>query len=131
MRADTMNLRVSTLTQSDNAISNIRARNSELAKFQEQITSGLRVRRASDDPNTYPALAQARAAAKRLDSYAQTVADSTSVLNAGVSALQDVNNVLVRAREIALEAGNATTEGEPTSREALATELDGLISRAL
>ncbi len=126
-----MNLRVSSLTQSNNAVANIRARSSELAKFQEQISSGVRVARASDDPGSYPALAQARAAADRLTSYSQTVADATSVLNAGVNVLQDVNDVLVRARQIALEAGNATTEGEPTSREALATELDGMIGRAL
>lgn len=126
-----MNIRVSTLNQTNNAIANIQARNAQLVKYQDQISSGVRIARASDDPGSYPALAQARAAAKRLDSYTQTVGDATSVLNASVNALQDVNDVLVRARQIALEAGNATTEGEPTSREALATELDGLIGRAL
>jgi flagellar hook-associated protein 3 FlgL len=59
------------------------------------------------------------------------VADSTSVLNAGVSALQDVNDVLVRARQIAIEGADSTTGSDPTSREALAIELDGLITQAL
>lgn len=124
-----MNLRVTTQTQNNNAVFNIRQRSAELAKYQKQVTSGVRVDKASDDPGAYPALTIAKAASNRLATYSQTVSDATAVLNSGVSAIQDVNSVLVRAKQIALEASDASTQ--PDSREALATELDGLIERAL
>lgn len=124
-----MNLRVTTLTQNNNAVANIRLRSADLAKFQRQVTSGVRVEKASDDPSKYPALTLAKAASNRLATYAQTVGESTAVLNSAVSAIQDVNDALVRAKQIGLEGNDASTQ--PESREALATELDGLIARAL
>ncbi|QEG29864.1 flagellar hook-associated protein FlgL [Gemmata obscuriglobus] len=124
-----MNLRVTALTQNSNAIANIRLRSADLAKFYDQVSSGVRIEKASDDPSKYPALTEAKAASNRLKSYAGTVSESTAVLNSGVSTLQDVNDILVRAKNIALEANDASTQ--PESREALASEVDSLISRAL
>lgn len=124
-----MNLRVTTLSQNNSAIAYMRARSADLAKYQAQVTSGVRVTKASDDPSTYPALTEAKAASDRLKSYAQTVSDATAVLNSSMSVMQDVNDVLVRAKQIAIEGADSSTE--PASREALATELDGLITRAL
>jgi flagellar hook-associated protein 3 FlgL len=77
----------------------------------------------------YPALTEAKAAATRLKSYANTVGEATAVLNSGVSTIQDVNDILVRAKNIALQANDSSTT--PESREALATEVDSLLSRAL
>lgn len=126
-----MNVRVTALTQSNNSIANIRLRSAELAKYQNQTSTGLRVSKPSDDPGAFPALSQVKAASLRLGAYAQNVSDSTAVLNAGVSTLQDVNDALVRAKQIALEGADATANSDPNSIEALAVEVDGLIDRAL
>ena len=124
-----MNLRVTALTQNSNAIANIRQRSADLAKYFDQVSSGVQVKRASDSPSKYPALTEAKAASARLKSYANTVGEATAVLNAGVSAIQDVNDILVRAKNIALQANDASTT--PESREAHAAEVDSLINRAL
>lgn len=126
-----MNVRVTGQTQTSNAIAYMRQRNGELAKYQDQISSGLRTKLPSDDPASFPALSQAKAASLRLGTYVQTQGDTTSALDASVSALQDINDLLVRARQVALEGADSSTGGEPLAREALAVEVDGLIDRAL
>lgn len=125
-----MNIRVTGQTQVANAIAYQRQQYAALTKYQDQISSGLRVKLPSDDPSQFPALAQAKAASLRLAMYSQTIANSTTDLNAGVDALQEVNNILVRAKEIALEGANSTTEPQG-GYEALAREVDSLIDRAL
>lgn len=122
-----MNVRVTGQTQSAATIAHLRRQSAAMAAYTEQASSGLRVQRASDDPARYAALVQARADGARLDGYAGTAADATSTLDAGVSALGDANQVLVRAKQIAQEGINATTD--PQARQALAAEADGLLAR--
>lgn len=126
-----MNLRVTGQVQTSNAIANIRARGGALAKFQEQVASGLRVKVASDDPVAFPALLRVKDTSARLASFSAATTDASAVLNDSDTALGDVNELLVRARQIAIEgadAGTATGEG---ALEALASEVDGLLDRAL
>ncbi len=122
-------LRVTAKTQFANATNYIRQQASGLARYQDQVSSGLRIKVASDDPVSYVALSHAKAAAGRFEAYAQTVADSTAALNGGVDSLQAVNQVLVRAKQIASEGANGGTTTQ--AYEALATEVDRLIERAV
>lgn len=126
-----MNVRVTDLTQSNNAITYMRQRAADLATWQDQVSSGLRVKLPSDDPAAFPLLSQVKSASLRLGTYAQTATDTTNVLDASVSALQDINDVLVRARQIAQEGADSSTGGDTVARESLAIEMDGLIDRAL
>lgn len=126
-----MNLRITGQVQTSSAIANIRARGADLAKFQEQINSGLRVKSASDDPVAYPALLSAKGASARLSSFSAAATDASATLNDSDTALGDVNDVLVRARQIALEGADTATSSGPGALEALASEVDGLIDRAL
>lgn len=124
-----MNIRVTAQTQTANAIAYLRQQTAAAAKYQDQISSGLRVKLPSDDPGGYAQLARAKADGLRFDTYRQTMTDATADLNAGVGALRDVNDVLVRAKQIAQEGINETTD--PGSAAALATEVDSLIGRVL
>jgi flagellar hook-associated protein 3 FlgL len=125
-----MNIRVTGQTQTAAAAANLQRQSAALAKFQNQLSSGQRVVLPSDDPAAFPALTVARVNSGRLATYAQTAADATTVLNTGVDALQEVNDTLVRAKQLALEGANAATEGA-AAFEALAAEVDGLIGRAI
>lgn len=124
-----MNFRVTAQTQTANAIAYLRQQTTAVAKYQDQVSSGLRVKLPSDDPAGYAQLARANADGLRLDTYAQTMSDATADLNAGVSALQDVNDALVQAKQLAQEGINDTTD--PTSAAALATQVDALIDRVM
>lgn len=124
-----MNVRVTSQTQVARAIADLRARSAAVAGYQDQIASGVRLRRPSDDPAAFAAAARQKAAGQRLDGYLQTVSDATADLNEGVSALQSGNQILTRARQIAQEGANAATDA--AGRAALATEVDSLLDRML
>lgn len=124
-----MNIRVTGQTQVANATAYLRRQAAGVAKYQDQVGSGVRVALPSDDPSQFPALSRAKAAAGRYAAYSATVADATAGLNAGVAALGEVNSALVRAKQIAVEGANGTVGGQ--EYEALAAEVDGLLDRVL
>lgn len=124
-----MNIRVTPQTQTADALANIRRQQANVSRVQNQISSGFRVVVASDDPSAYSAIHEAKASSRRGDVYTQNLNDVNTDLNTSVSALQEVNNALVRARQIASEGVDQTLD--LGSRTALATEVDSLIDRAV
>lgn len=124
-----MNIRVTAQTQTASAIANMQRQTAAIAKYQGELSSGWRVQLPSDDPAAYPALVRARTTSNRYAAYGQTISESTGTLNSGVTALGDVNDVLVRAKQIAIEGADASTTTDGFA--ALANEVDGLINRTL
>lgn len=124
-----MNVRVTGQTQVNNAIANLRRQAADAAKFQEMISTGVKVAAASDAPATFASVSVARAASKRTGTYQETLNDSTSDLNAGVSVLQDVSTTLTRATQLAVTGASGTLDGP--GFEAVASEVDALFDRLL
>ena len=124
-----MNIRVTSQVQAANAIANLQKPGSKIAIYQDQISSGLRVRQASDDPRAFNSIASSRANYERYEIYKETIAESTSTLNTSVTLLRDTSSALVRAKEIAQLA--ISPENDATTFEALATEVDALLERTL
>jgi flagellar hook-associated protein 3 FlgL len=124
-----MNLRVTGQTQINNALANLRRQAADGATYQNQISSGLKVKAASDDPAAFTVIAQARAVSKRSSTYQDTLTDTTTDLNAGVSVLTDTNTLLSRARQIAQDGASSSTDA--AGYEALATEVDTLIEQSI
>lgn len=124
-----MNVRVTNQSQTASAIGYMQRQTAALAKYQDQVSSGLKVKAASDNPAGFPTLLAAKADGLRLDAYTQTMADVTADLDSAVSALGDANNALVRAKQIAQEGINGTTNAADFGT--LAAEVDGLIDRMM
>lgn len=124
-----MSVRVTGQTQVASAIAYLRQGSAGLAKYNDQLSSGNRVKLPSDDPTQYPTLLRAKADSGRFAAYGQTMSDATSALNAGVDALQAANDLLVRAKNIGLEGANSNNSAD--AYEALAIEVDGLITQAV
>ena len=124
-----MNLRVTGQTQINNALANLRRQQADAAVFQNQLSSGLKVKAASDNPAAFAAIAQARTLSKRSANYQETITDATTDLNSGVSVLLETNKLLGRARQLAQEGANSATDKQ--AYEGLATEVDSLISQAI
>lgn len=124
-----MNIRVTGQTQVNNAIANLRRQASDAAKFQDQLSSGLKVKAASDNPTAFATLTTAKASGKRMSTYQQTLNDSTSDLNAGVSVLQETTRLLTRASQLAIDGASGTIDA--TGFEAIASEVDSLIDSLL
>ncbi len=96
----------------------------QLNTLQSQIATGVRLERSSDDP----AAASRLRSLAREDRLEQVFAENADLLELDVSAASDaltgINNLLIRARELALAAGNDTL-GDP-ERAAIATEIEQL-----
>jgi flagellar hook-associated protein 3 FlgL len=124
-----MNMRVTGQTQVNNAIVNLRKQAADAARYQDQITTGVRVKAASDNPGDFVTITQARAFSRRSSTYTETLNDSSSDLNAGVAALGETGRILAKATQLAQQGANGPqSEAE---YEAYATEVDSLLSQMI
>ena len=108
----------------DNALRNISQRQTALSNLQENLTSGKRVVRASDDPTS---AAQAERALTRLSRIAtdqRALASQTNSIAMAESTLGDVTSALQSFRELVVSAGNGTFT--PKDRQTVALQLQGL-----
>ncbi|MEO2091322.1 MAG: hypothetical protein ABGY75_17825, partial [Gemmataceae bacterium] len=124
-----MNVRVTNQTQSANAVFFLRQQAGEAARFQDQLSSGLKVKAASDNPAAFASVTQSLAISRRTGTYQQTINDATADLNTGVSSLEDAGQVVAKAKQLAISAANS---GNDTSEyEAYASEVDSLLNEML
>jgi flagellar hook-associated protein 3 FlgL len=108
----------------DNSLRNIQANQSRVDQLQNQITSGSRINKPSDDPI---GTAQALGLQESLDQsnqYGRNIDQASSWLNATDSALGSVTDTLHRARELAVQAANGTLS--PSDRNAIQSEISQL-----
>lgn len=93
----------------------------EAEALQSQISSGERLQRSSDDPVASSRL-RALARAERLAGIeSDNAARANEELSASSSRLEDITNALIRARELALQAGSDGTSA--AVRDAIANEI--------
>lgn len=115
------------MTQS--SLANLQASLGRLAQSQEQLTTGKRINRASDDPTDAARAMRTRSALADQEQYARNGQDGATWMNLTDSRLQSMNSSLLRVREIALTGGTDTNSG--TAREALAVEVEQLRDKLL
>lgn len=100
-----------------------------ISQAQRQVSSGLRIQDASDDPSGTSAAMQARGSLRALDQYRRNISSATSRATAEESVLDQLSNVLIRAKELGLSqaGGNASA----TTRQVTRAEVDELIEFAV
>ena len=99
---------------------------SELFTAQQQISSGLRIQKPADDPAGMRRSLIQKDRIERLEAHEVSVAHTKSRLSQADVQLRNANDLLTKAREIALQAPQITDDSE---RRVLAQELDGLMSQ--
>ena len=121
--------RLGTANTYDAALRNLSNRQSTLSQMQENLTSGKKVVRASDDPT---AAAQAERALNRISRIAtdqRALESQRSAITMAESTLGDVTDALQNFRELVVSAGNgAHTAAE---RKTIAGQLTGLRDQIL
>jgi flagellar hook-associated protein 3 FlgL len=88
---------------------------------QRQISSGRRIQNPSDDPIAASRALEFRETVARLEQFDRNSTVAENRLSQEEAALNSVNNVLQRVRELALQANNATQSAE--SRRLIAVEM--------
>jgi len=122
-------MRIATANQFDVGIDTLARRQSELADVQEQLTTGKRVNRASDDPAAAARAERALASIGRSETSQRAVDASKVLMTQAESTLGDAGNLLQRARELMVAAGNASY-GD-AERSGLADELQSIRDQLL
>lgn len=99
-----------------------------LSQWQTQASSGLKLNKPSDDPVGTRAILGVRGALSRMRAELSNITSARQRLSVANTELLDAQQILVRVKEIALEARQAI---EPSERQALADELGGLRQRLI
>ncbi len=121
-----MSFRVTQQFAGASAREHISRQTSELFQVQQQISSGLRMQRPSDDPaGTRRSLIQ-KDRVERLNAQTTSLQHVRSRLEQAHVQLRGANDLILRSRNIALSAPQVR---EPAEIQALATELTGILEQ--
>ncbi len=97
-----------------------------MLRLQDQLSSGIRIRKSSDDPLAFRQITSIQSQLKHLEDSAYVIQEAENKLNASVSSLTEFQQVLASAQRLAQEGVQALSQEE---RNALALEAEGLMTR--
>jgi flagellar hook-associated protein 3 FlgL len=109
-------------------LTNITGSLNRLAKAQEQLSTAKRINRASDDPLGSSTVLRLQAIKGRLQSFQRATDAAQSSLNATATPLERVTELLLQARDIAVQGSSDTMSG---SRGSLAKQVNQLLEELL
>jgi flagellar hook-associated protein 3 FlgL len=121
-------MRIANNMVSDRLLYNLQASYARMAKTQEQITTGRRVNRPSDDPTAAGTERLRLADLEGIKRSQDSVDNANGWLTASESAISSLGDIVSRARELALQGANASTDAN--GRNAIAAEIDQLAQAA-
>lgn len=121
--------RLGTANMYDNALRNLGARQTNLSNLQENLTSGKRVVRASDDPVSAAQAERALTRLTRIQTEQRALETQRNAVAQAESALGDAISLVQNARELMVNAGSATLTSN--DRATIANQLHGLREQLL
>lgn len=92
----------------------------------ERLSSGLRVNRAMDDASGLVVSEGMRSEAAKLNQNVRNAQQGSDLLQVAEGSLQEVNNILVRMRELSIQSSNSTINDR--NRESISAEFSQLVS---
>lgn len=122
-------MRISNFNRFATTVDTLQARQAELTRAQEQLSSGKRIAVPSDDPTAAARAERAFISQQRITSSQRAVDYSRNAMKLAESALGQVGDVLQGVRESLVAAGNGSYG--PGERVALAKQLTQLRAQLL
>ena len=122
-----MGLRINTNIASLNAQKNLARSQLELNKSLDRLSSGLRITRAGDDAAGLAISESLRAQIRGLAQAQRNANDGISVIQTAEGALNEISNILIRLRELAVQAASDGSVSN-TERSFLQNEFSSLQS---
>jgi len=122
-------MQISTAFIFDRATTQMSNATNALSKSQAQIATGKQILNPSDAPDQAAAMARIKATIARQDNYSKALDTVQARLDLESTSLSSASDVLVRIKELAIQASNGT-QGT-VSRAAIATEMQGLRDQLL
>ncbi|MCL0035254.1 flagellar hook-associated protein FlgL, partial [Thermodesulfovibrionales bacterium] len=113
----------------DRFLSNMHRNMEAIFKAHEQLSSGKRVNRPSDDPTAMSRIVAYRTEISAIGLYKSAIVSATTSLEAMDSAFFNLNDIMIRARELALAGATATADAG--ARQMMAVEVGVLLESAI
>ncbi len=101
----------------------------KLAKLQQQISTGVRLSKPSDDPAAASKILELEQTVSLNLQYQSNINLAEQRLNQQDAVLANYDSLLIRVRELAIQANNAPVDA--TSRNAIAAEIDERLNELL
>ena len=117
-------MRISTAQYYDTSAAKYQSNFSSIVKTNEQITSGVRIQTAGDDPVGAAKLLMLQQQKEMLTQYSGNMGSLKNSLANEESVLDSINTALQRARELALGAGDGSKSD--ADRKSIAEELSNI-----
>ncbi len=121
-----MGLRINTNVASLNAQRNLHGTRISMNKSLEKLSSGQRINRAGDDAAGLAISENLKAQVRGLKQAERNAEDGISLVQIAEGALSETSNILIRLRELAVQAASDTIG--PTERKFLNVEFEQLTS---
>jgi len=118
-------LRITNSILAHEAVAGFQRQLRALDEARRQVSSGLRVTRPSDDPVAVAGIMGSSSGLRALEQYRSNLQTGQSRLAIEDSTLDQITNVLIRAKELAVS--QATDTASAASRLAVKAEIDGII----
>jgi flagellin-like hook-associated protein FlgL len=112
-----------------NTVYALATQSATLARLQEQVSSGLRVGKASDDPGSAVKIMDLRRKSASLDSYLKNLGQTSQTLSNSLNAMQAISTSLTRVRQLLTQASSGIYSD--ANRASMAEEVDTLLDQAL
>lgn len=117
-------MRITSAYAFESSVANLQKRQQQLSTSQEQLTSGKRVEKPSDDPAAAAAVARAMDNASRVTAQQRANTASKGDMQLAESALGDAGSLLQQARDLVVSAGNGSYTD--SDRATIVQQLKGL-----
>ncbi len=121
-----MGLRVNTNVASINAQRNTSQVTTRLARNYQRLSTGLRIATAADDAAGLAISERLRSQVRSLAQASRNANDGISLVQVGEGALNEVSNILVRLRELAIQSANGATSS--ADKNTIKEEFDSLVN---
>jgi flagellar hook-associated protein 3 FlgL len=112
-----------------NALAALQVNARGMAAAQQRVTSGLKIERASDDPTASASIMTSQSSLRAIEQYKRNVESARSYTAAEEGALDQLSQVLDRARELATSSSSATADAG--AREAARIEVEQLYTHVV
>jgi flagellar hook-associated protein 3 FlgL len=122
-------MKISTTLYFDRATQQLGNVQGELAKTQEQLSTGKQIVKPSDEPDKASLVTRLESELGRQTSYQETLKSVQTRLQSEETALKNTSDVLVRVKELSIQAASDTLG--PADRQSIALEISSLREQIL
>ncbi len=119
-------LNIGNLTASQFIQRNMSSQIREITESTERLSSGKRVNTASDDPSSLGSISKIKSDVLSIGKAIQNGAEGKLITQTADSGLKEINNLLARVRELAVQGGSSTLT--TADRTTLQVEVDAYLA---